>query len=105
MNTNLETNITVRADDDMARYLGTGIIQSGAEGKYVRNMQRCLIKGGYLAEGEDDGVWGSKTSEALKDYQQDLYNEHRLLSVDKKFGPLTRAEMWKDYGDYLMKNF
>ncbi len=47
-----------------------GWIQYGDKGAKVTKLQQALIKLGYLASGEDDGVFGPKTKTAVVSFQK-----------------------------------
>ena len=42
----------------------------GDSGNQVKNLQQSLIKLGYLSSGEDDGVYGNNTANAVKAFQK-----------------------------------
>ncbi|MBQ2945389.1 MAG: cell wall hydrolase [Clostridia bacterium] len=43
----------------------------GSQGEEVRLIQKKLIEKGYLCEGDADGIFGTKTLNAVKRYQKD----------------------------------
>lgn len=45
-------------------------LQIGSRGNYVAAFQALLIEHGYLAKGEDDGIYGKKTAAAVSEFQQ-----------------------------------
>jgi peptidoglycan hydrolase-like protein with peptidoglycan-binding domain len=45
--------------------------QQAMETKRIREIQQALIREHYLNEGEADGVWGSRSREAMARYQAD----------------------------------
>lgn len=44
--------------------------ENGSRGDGVRQVQSLLISGGYLAEGQADGIYGKKTTAAVEAFQQ-----------------------------------
>lgn len=48
-----------------------GLLKCGMVDEQVKTVQRLLIARGYLAKGGDDGIFGSKTLEAVKKLQTD----------------------------------
>ncbi len=44
-------------------------LMSGSRGEAVRALQQALINGGYLAPGGADGIYGPKTTSAVKTFQ------------------------------------
>ena len=51
----------------MANY---STLQMGSSGQDVEKLQNALINAGYDLEGGADGVFGSKTDAALREYQK-----------------------------------
>ena len=47
------------------------ILRDGDEGNFVVLVQRKLIELGFLAEGEDDGIFGLKTKAAVEQFQEE----------------------------------
>lgn len=45
-------------------------LQNGSRGNYVAAIQTLLIEHGYLAKGENDGIYGKKTASAVSEFQQ-----------------------------------
>lgn len=45
-------------------------LKTGSRGNYVAAFQSLLIHSGYLAEGESDGIWGKKTTSAVREFQK-----------------------------------
>lgn len=80
---------------DLARYdTGSPIkldrtVKKGSRNVFVIELQNILIAKGYLAENENDGIFGKKTDEAVRAYQAD----HNLI-VDGIVG----AKTWKSLG-------
>lgn len=64
-------------------------LQMGSKGSNVKKLQQELIKGNYLASGEDDGIYGSKTAAAVKAYQT-----AKGLSVDGIAGNQTLGSLY-----------
>lgn len=58
-------------------------LKKGAQGEDVRAMQEMLNNLGYYC-GTADGIFGNKTSEAVKDFQ-----EYNNLTIDGVAGPKT----------------
>ena len=62
---------------------------TGSKGSAVKDLQSLLVLGGYLPEGENDGVYGKKTAAAIQEFQEDhsltptgvasLATQYRLL--------------------------
>lgn len=76
-------------------YPTVDIIKKGTRGNNARWMQWNLWRGGYYESGsksEVDGIAGDRTIAALK-----LYQCKHGLEADGICGPLTRAEMIKEY--------
>ena len=44
---------------------------TGSKGAAVKDLQSLLVLGGYLPEGEDDGIYGKKTAAAIQQFQED----------------------------------
>lgn len=63
------------------------VVQSGAKGSTVRDVQRQLILKGYRIA--DDGDFGPKTREAVCEFQR-----QSRLTVDGKVGPNTWAALF-----------
>lgn len=65
------------------------ILKKGDKGAEVKELQQNLIKLGYdLGTYADDGDFGSKTDEAVRNFQKD-----NGLTVDGEYGPLSQAAM------------
>lgn len=47
------------------------VLRDGDEGNFVVLVQRKLIELGFLAEGEDDGIFGLKTKAAVEQFQEE----------------------------------
>lgn len=67
--------------------LKIGALRKGSSGTQVKYLQRALIGLGYL-DGAADGQYGSKTAEAVRDYQRDYG-----LSVDGTAGKKTMTSI------------
>lgn len=50
---------------------GTSTLKSGCSGSSVKSLQQCLTQLGYLPSGCADGVFGTKTANAVKAFQAD----------------------------------
>src|SRR5699024_12022536 len=59
-------------------------IKYGAKGELTKTLQAALYLSGYTEVGQIDGVYGSKTKEALEHFQKD-----KGLSVDHIAGKET----------------
>ncbi len=69
--------------------------QAGSKGAGVREFQRALISSGYASVGQDDGVYGSKTASAVREFQAandlpvtgsaDIYTQLSLVIMHSKF--------------------
>ena len=59
-------------------------IRPGTRGEHVAALQRFLISCGYLAEGQDDGIWGGISAGALVEFQRSY-----RLEPDGVPGPAT----------------
>lgn len=69
--------------------LGDRTLKKGDKGDDVEDMQENLIKLGYdLGDDDADGKFGSKTDEAVRNFQRSS-----ALEVDGKFGPKSFAAM------------
>ncbi|MDO5022946.1 MAG: peptidoglycan-binding domain-containing protein, partial [Eubacteriales bacterium] len=66
-------------------------VATGDRGQNVRTLQKRLIELGYLAEGEDDGMFGKRTKRAVERFQN--YNN---LKVDGIAGKNTLTKLYKD---------
>lgn len=60
------------------------LLRFGCKGLDVKHLQQLLIDSGYLGNGADDGIFGPKTLQAVKDFQAS-----RGLKVDGLAGPDT----------------
>lgn len=60
-------------------------------GEAVRMAQKILIFTGYLAQGAADGIFGPKTEQAVKNYQQ-----YCVLTVDGTVGPKTWGKLTEE---------
>lgn len=67
----------------MSMKLGEAQIQEGALGSDVKRLQEILTGGGY-STGGIDGIWGAKTTAAVKAFQS-----AKGLVPDGIVGPLT----------------
>lgn len=78
-------------------YLGTEgstyNIRYGQNNNRVYNLQVMLIHLGYLARGENDGVFGDKTLKAVKDFQK-----AKGLTQDGIVGVATKQALWAACG-------
>jgi peptidoglycan hydrolase-like protein with peptidoglycan-binding domain len=75
---------------------GHRTLKEGCEGGDVENMQEMLIALGYdLGEWGADGDFGSKTDEAVRQFQRDYH-----LEDDGKVGPQTSVTLGQAYGAY-----
>ncbi|MGG0507100.1 peptidoglycan-binding protein [Priestia megaterium] len=68
------------------------LIKYGDRGNYVQLIQRMLIHLGYSLFGGADGIFGSSTFKAVKDFQQALY-----LQVDGIVGPKTLEKLYNNF--------
>lgn len=73
-------------------------IKQGARGEDVKRLQRLLVMMKLLGYEEIDGVFGSKTAAAVKDFQQSAG-----LAVDGIVGPQTWAALPADPNTPLLK--
>lgn len=76
-----------------SRY-GHNTLKRGHEGTYVQNLQTDLNACGFDC-GEADGIFGSKTEDAVEDYQGE-----RGLTVDGEAGYNTKTKLWYEEGQY-----
>lgn len=63
-------------------------LQNGSQGSYVKELQKILNQNGYKLT--EDGIFGSKTEAAVRDYQQ-----KNNLTVDGVVGPNTWSSLDK----------
>ncbi|WP_164014593.1 transglycosylase SLT domain-containing protein [Pyxidicoccus trucidator] len=66
-----------------------GDLEKGARGAEVEQLQKALVKGGYMTEAEmktGPGIFGPRTEQALKEFQAD-----NGVKNTGYYGPLTRA--------------
>lgn len=70
---------------------GYKTVQWQDRGAGVLKVQKKLIELGYLAEGEDDGAYGSKTTAAVRRFQK-----ANGLSVDGIAGQATQTRLFED---------
>lgn len=70
---------------------GPDTLRGGSRGVYVEHLQRCLISGGYLG-GTIDGIFGTNTENAVRQYQDD-----KGLESDGKVGARTKQELYLDF--------
>lgn len=71
--------------------MGYRTVQWQDRGSGVLKVQKKLIELGYLAEGEDDGAYGSKTTAAVRRFQK-----ANGLSVDGIAGQATQTRLFED---------
>lgn len=71
--------------------MGYKTVQWQDRGSGVLKVQKKLIELGYLAEGEDDGAYGSKTTAAVRRFQK-----ANGLSVDGIAGQATQTRLFQD---------
>lgn len=71
--------------------MGYKTVQWQDRGSGVLKVQKKLIELGYLAEGEDDGAYGSKTTSAVRRFQK-----ANGLSVDGIAGQATQTRLFED---------
>ena len=79
---------------------GTNLLQRGNYfiDPYVKNLQLCLIYGGYLSSDPGaDGLFGSATQKALAAFQR----AHGLDPVGYA-GKTTKAKLWQQYASFLL---
>ena len=66
----------------------------------VKNLQLCLIEGGYLDDAaQADGYFGKKTREALRHFQAS-----NNLEPAGRAGDTTKQVLWRLYEAYLIEN-
>ncbi|MCR3759629.1 peptidoglycan-binding protein [Clostridium felsineum] len=84
---NYKTYYNSRADQVIAR---GGLIKLGDTGDAVKDVQACLVNGGFLSGGQSsiDGIFGQSTYNAVV-YFQNYYHYQYGLSVDGIVGPAT----------------
>ena len=73
--------------------LPAGDLEKGARGAAVEQLQKALVKGGYMTQAEMNtgpGVFGPRTESALKEFQ--AANDVKNTGY---YGPLTRAAFEK----------
>lgn len=89
--TNAEQDNTV----DPETSIGTNNrkLRKGSHGTDVKRLQQKLIEKGYLATGEDDGIFGAMTYEAVLQYQID-----NGLTPDGVVGTKTFNALYDDGG-------
>lgn len=68
---------------------GSSLIRRGSTGNYVKNVQLCLCARGFNVD--VDGIFGSKTEEAVMSYQSLMW-----LDDDGIVGPDTKDAFWND---------
>ena len=76
-----------------SRY-GHNTLKRGHRGTYVQNLQIDLNELKFDC-GEADGIFGSKTEDAVE-----LYQSKRDLSVDGQAGYNTKTKLWYEKGQY-----
>lgn len=83
----------------MAEAFGSTLLQRGNKNpRYcVKNLQLCLIEGGFL-NSEADGYFGGKTFKALCAFQKS-----QGLSQAGRAGKTTKTRLWYMYSDFLME--
>ncbi len=75
---------------------GSGYLQQGATGNWVRNVQLVLEYEGYIGDWDIDGIFGPDTFSAVCEYQEDNF-----LDIDGIVGPQTREHMWDNHINLL----
>lgn len=81
---------------------GSNVLQRGNHypDAHVKNLQLCLIEGGYLSgEPGADGLFGSATEKALAKYQK-----ARGLEPVGYAGKTTKARLWNEFSVFLGEN-
>ena len=75
----------------MSVAFGSGYLQNGNTGNYVRNVQWFLHWEGLLDDNDIDGIFGPITDSAVRDYQlkywYDLTDDENENVVDGIVGP------------------
>ncbi|MDQ3819145.1 MAG: peptidoglycan-binding domain-containing protein [Acidobacteriota bacterium] len=66
----------------------TAILRNGDRGDNVKQLQRRLIALGFLAQGQDDGIFGQKTLDAVRRFQS-----ASGLQADGVVGPATNRAL------------
>ncbi|HKC66495.1 MAG TPA: peptidoglycan-binding domain-containing protein [Pyrinomonadaceae bacterium] len=66
----------------------TAILRNGDRGDNVKQLQSRLIALGFLAQGQDDGIFGQKTLDAVRKFQS-----ANGLSADGVVGPATNKAL------------
>ena len=69
-----------------------GTYMKGSQGKEVKEIQEMLISIGYLKEGEADGIFGSKTVDAVKKFQKENKLDEDGMVGEETYKLLKEAE-------------
>ncbi|MGE0492680.1 MAG: peptidoglycan-binding protein [Vulcanimicrobiota bacterium] len=73
--------------------LGDSLLGRGVAGPEVEKLQKMLNEQGF--ELEEDGIYGPKTQQAVKDFQAKQVEAGNDIKVDGIVGPETRAALAK----------
>lgn len=69
-----------------------GTYMKGSQGDEVKEIQEMLISTGYLEEGEADGIFGTKTVDAVKEFQKDHKLREDGMVGEETYNLLKEAE-------------
>ena len=84
---------------------GTTVIQNGARGAKVRNVQDVLYRQGFLSYSDTDGVFGNQTKAAVIDFQHRHFGYGTEDEPDPGTGKVdaqTKTKMWSLYQNDLI---
>lgn len=70
------------------------LLRLGSRGEEVRKLQRALIEKGFLPRGEDDGIYGPKTRNAVIQFQRS-----QGIQQDGIAGPITLSLLYKNQSE------
>ena len=69
-----------------------GTYMKGSQGDEVKEIQEMLIATGYLEEGQADGIFGTKTVDAVKEFQKDHKLREDGMVGEETYNLLKEAE-------------
>ncbi len=92
--------------ETISEAFGNNLLKKGASNYFVKNLQLALSIDcwGGMTAADIDGVFGSKTEKAVKEFQYFLFESDASIKVDGIVGPQTKEALWNEYKFELQKD-